>query len=332
MKIGIVSPWRCRCGISTYSEALAPALSTQGAEVYVIRLNRFGRKDTGYFETLATRRIPDVDIILIEHEYGLYEGGEGVFYSNLRQRQGATPIVTTMHGIGIPIPDELISDNSDAVIVHNEFCKKRYDHDCTIIPHGVRLAEPAQRDEAKKALGLDGPVVGTFGFIAPYKGYEFTIRQVGMEFPGVTLLAAGGWHFDLETTYIARMKDLANSLAPGQVRWTGWVEKDMLPTVFGAVDVFLYPNRFASESGALLTMIGYGKCVLANSLSQVMEKANQGAMATYSNDGEFVMKLEELLEKPELREKYEEGARRYALDNSWENVAKRHIDLFGELI
>ena len=330
--MGLVSPWHVRCGVANYSEELATALSQQDADVYVVRLNRFGHKSIEYFETLATRRIPKVDVISVQHEYGLFEGGEGAFYSTLRQRSGATPVVTTMHSVGIPIPDEIISESSDAVIVHNEFCKERYAHDSTVIPHGVRQAEPVPRDEAKKALGLEGPVVGTFGFVAPYKGYEFAIRQIGMEFPGVTLLAIGGWHFDLETTYIARMKDLANSLAPGQVRWTGWAEKEMLPTYFGAVDVFLYPNRYATESGALLTMLGYGKCVLANSLSPVKEKATEGALSTYGNEGEFVMKLEELLEKPSLRTMYEDGARKYSEKNSWSNIAKTHIKLFEDLI
>jgi len=330
--VGLVSPWHVRCGVANYSEELATALSQQDADVYVVRLNRFGHKSIEYFETLATRRIPKVDVISCQHEYGLFEGGEGAFYGTLRQRSGATPVVSTMHSVGIPIPDEIISESSDAVIVHNEFCKERYAHDSTVIPHGVRQAEPVPRDEAKKALGLEGPVVGTFGFVAPYKGYEFAIRQIGMEFPGVTLLAIGGWHFDLETTYIARMKDLANSLAPGQVRWTGWAEKEMLPTYFGAVDVFLYPNRYATESGALLTMLGYGKCVLANSISPVKEKAAEGALSTYGNEGEFVMKLEELLEKPSLRTTYELGAMKYAEENSWSNIARAHIKLFEELI
>lgn len=332
MKLCIVSPWLVRCGISSYTFDLANALSNLGVDTYITRLNRFGRKDIDYFETLATRRVPKVDIISVQHEYGLFEGGEGAFYGTLRQRSGATPVVTTMHGVGIPIPDEIISENSDAVIVHNKFCKERYAHDSTVIPHGVRQAEPVPRDEAKKALGLEGPVVGTFGFVAPYKGYEFAIRQVGMEFPGVTLLAVGGWHTDLETTYIARMKDLANSLAPGQVRWTGWAEKEMLPTYFGAVDVFLYPNRYMTESGSLLTAIGYGKCVLARDLSPNREREAAGALITFNNEGEFVMRLEELLGKPELRGRYEEGARKYAEANSWDNIAKRHIKLFEELL
>ena len=332
MKAGIITPWKVRCGIASYSEDLAMALSHQGVEVYIIRLNRFGRKDIEYFETLSGRRIPQVDVISVQHEYGLFEGGEGVFYSRLRQRAGAVPVVSTMHSVGIPIPDEIISENSDKLIVHNEFCKGRLTHDSVVIPHGVHPAQTVPREEAKRALGLEGAVVGLFGFIAPYKGYEFAIRQIGMEFPGVTLLVAGGWHMDLETTYIARMKDLAGAIAPNQVKWTGWVDRDRLPTVFGAMDVCLYPNIYATESGALLTMVGYGKCVLARSISPVREKEAQGALVAYSNDGEFVMKLEELLSRPEVREKVEEGARRYAEANSWDNVAKRHVKLFEELL
>ena len=126
--------------------------------------------------------------------------------------------------------------------------------------------------------------------------------------------------------------DLANTLAPGQVRWTGWVEKDMLPVIFGASDVVLYCNKYATESGALLTAVGYGRCVLANALSPIKEKEAEGALATYSKEGELVMRLEELLQDPTLRHRYEAGARRYAEKNSWEKVARMHLDLYEELL
>jgi len=276
--------------------------------------------------------MPKVDVIHVSHEYGLYQGGEGVFYGNLRQRQGATPIVTTMHGVGNPIPDEIVAENSDAVIVHNKFCEERYDHPSTVIPHGVSPETPIQMEEAKNRLKLEGPVVTVFGFVGPYKGVETAIRTIGMDFPGVNLLVAGGWHVDYETTYMTQVKDLANTLAPGQVKWTGWVERDMLPVIFGASDVVLYCNRYATESGALLTALGYGRCVLAKALAPIREKEAEGALATYSNEGELVMRLEELLQRPEMRRTYEQGAERYAAKHSWGKVARTHLDLYGELL
>jgi len=330
MKVAIVTPIFCRCGISTYSEALAPALSQQDADIYIVRLKRLGQKSIQYFETLATRRIPKVDIVHIQHEYGLYRGGEGAFYSRLRQSLGSTPIVTTMHGVASPIPDEIVFNNSDAVIVHNEFCRERFIHDCEVIPHGVHPAETVPMKEAKEKLGLDGPVVTVFGFIGPYKGYEEAIRTIGLEFPDVTLLAAGGWHVDLETTYIQRLKMVADQIAPGQVKWTGWVDREELPTIFGASDVMLYCNRYGTESGSLLTSIGYGRCVLARAIPLVREK--EGALKTFKTDAELILGLEELLQNPELRAKYEEGARKYSQEHSWDRIAERHINLYSELL
>ncbi len=330
MKVSLVTPWKVRCGISTYSEALAPALSRQGADVYIVRLKRLGQKSIQYFETLATRRIPEVDVVHVQHEYGLYRGGEGAFYARLRKALGTTPVVTTMHGVASPIPDEIVSNNSDAVVVHNEFCRERFIHDCTVIPHGVHPAETVPMKEAKEKLGLEGPVVTLFGFIGPYKGYEEAIRTIGLEFPDVTLLAAGGWHVDLETTYIMRLKVVADQIAPGQVKWTGWVEPEDLSTIFSASDVVLYCNRYATESGSLLTSVGYGRCVLARVLPMVREKG--GAVKTFKTDAELILGLEDLLQNPTHRAEYEAGARKYAEAHSWDRIAKRHLDLYGELL
>ena len=332
MKVAIVAPWAVRCGIYAYTRDLALALSRQGADVYIVRLNRFGEKSTEYFETLASRRMPEADLIHVQHEYGLYRGGEPAFYGTLRQRQGATPIVSTMHGVGLPVPDEVVFDHSDQVIVHNGWCAERYGHPCKVIPHGVEPATPVEAGEAKDRLRLDGPVVTVFGFIGPYKGVETAIRTVGMDFPGVNLLMAGGWHVEYETGYMAQMRALADAVAPGRVRWTGWVEPDMLPVVFGASDVVLYCNKFATESGALLTALGYGRCVLAHGLPPIREKEETGALQTYTQEGELVLKLERLLEDPALRRGYEEAARRYAEEHSWDRMARLHLDLYEELV
>ena len=330
MKVAMVTPWKVRCGIATYSEALVHELSKLGAEVYIVRLHRLGEKTAEYFETLASRRIPKVDLIHVQHEYGLYRGGEPHFYGAL-PFSGPTPVVTTMHGVGIPQPDQMVFENSDEVIVHNDWCKRAFGHDCRVIPHGVQLGTPVEKEEAKRSLGLEGPVVTVFGFIGPYKGVETAIRTIGLDFPGVNLLMAGGWHVERETNYIAQMKQLANSVAPGRVHWTGWVPPEKLPTIFGATDVVLYCNKAATESGALLTALGYGKCTLAHSLPPIKEKEKKGALMTYDTEGQLIMHLEQLLEDTGLRAKYEEGARRYAEENSWDKVAQLHIDLYGEL-
>ena len=80
-------------------------------------------------------------------------------------------------------------------------------------------------------------------------------------------------------------------------------------------------------------MIGHGRCVLARSLSPNREKEEAGALKTFKTDAELILGLEELLQNPELRARYEEGARRYADSVKWSpNTAERHIDLYNSLL
>lgn len=334
MDIALVTPWMTRCGIATYSKALAEELANLDNRIYVVRLNRFGIKTVEYFETLATRRIPTVDILHVEHEYGLFSGGEGAFYSRLRAMHELLPIVTTMHTTGNPIPDQVVAQNSDELVVHNEYCKHRFGYDCHVIPHGVKPRECEDKIEAKKKLGIDPetPVVMLFGFISPYKGIESAIRTVGLEFPDVKLLVVGGWHTQIETNYMITLKRMSEQYAPNQALWLGWVPNKELPTMFGASDVCLYCNKFMSESGALLTMIGFGKCVLASNLPPNREKETKEALMCFENEGDLIRKLERLLTNPELRAKYEEGARNYAKEFSWEKIAEKHIKVYEDLL
>lgn len=334
LAIGIISPWKVRCGIATYTEHLAKALADLDHKIYIVRLHRFGRRSVEYFQTLAARRIPKCQILSVQHEYGLYDGGEGFFYSTLRSQHQPLPVATTMHATGNPAIDGVVYESSDLVIVHNDFCLRRLDREAKVIPHGVESWTPAPLRESREKLGLevDRAVVVLFGFIGPYKNYELALRVMGLEFPDVQLLVAGGWHVQTDTPYIEGLKHMANNLCPGQAKWMGWVADEELPYVFGAGDVCLYPNKFISESGALLTMVGFGKCVLAGNLAPNREKEPKDALFCFENEADLIRKLERLLTDPELRHRYEEGARRYSEEWSWSNVANMHLNLYEEIL
>ncbi|GAH09606.1 unnamed protein product, partial [marine sediment metagenome] len=178
MKIAMVTSWACRCGIFTYSEQLSYALTRQkdsreeDVEVYIVRLPRFGNKYPKTMENVANSVPKDAEIISVQHEYGLYKNLEYDFYAALKSL--GKPIVTTMHAVGNFTADQIISVLSNEIIVHNEFCKKRFNYPCRIIPHGCDPTNPMDRREAKKALAIppEVPIVGYIGFISNYKGLE----------------------------------------------------------------------------------------------------------------------------------------------------------------
>jgi glycosyltransferase involved in cell wall biosynthesis len=333
LKVAMVSTFFARCGIATYSEALSKALGEAGCEVYGVRVPRFGRKYPEIVQDIV-ERIPvnDVDLIHVQHEYGIWQNHEPVFYKMLAQL--GKPIVTTMHAIGNYQVDSLVSAGSDRVVVHNEFCARKFPYPTVIIPHGCNPVECPPMEECKKGYGihLDAFIVGYCGFISPYKGLE-TLIDASTKLKNIGLLIAGGWHTASgDTEYIAKVKKHSLEVLEGRCQWIGYVPDDRLSTAYGAMNIVVYPSVWATESGALLTAVSHGKAVVASNVAPFREKEKVYALMTFKNVDDLARKIKRLMKDERLRSKLEEGARNYAEVNSWNEVAKRHIALYEQVL
>jgi len=335
MRIALCSPWMVRCGIYTYSRNLAEAIADLGHEVYIVRLPRFGIKTPDLVRLVAEKFPRDADLFVISHEYGLFHGFEGDFYGELKKLYPDKPLITIMHSVGNFMVDRVVAEVSRAVIVHNKFCFKRfgYPKKTVIIPHGAKPVKCPPREESKKSLGIDPriPIVGYCGFISTYKGLE-TLIEAMTKIPQAALLIGGGWHAGPDTTYITNLKQTSLSLLPGRCQWLGYVPDEKLATVYGAMDVVVYPSRFATESGALIMALSHGKAVIASNVPPFKEKEKVGALMTFKSVNDLRRKIRKLLKDKSLREKYEKNAWEYAMKTSWKEVAKKHIKLYEEVL
>jgi len=335
ISVGMITTWKCKCGVATYSENLVNALAKLGIDVYVVRVSRFGQKTADMLLNVV-QRIPvdKIDIINCQHEYGIFQGLEREFYVALKAL--GKPLVTTMHATGIRFEiDSGIATTSDRVIVHNEFCGKRlgYPKKTVIIPHGAKPSETVPAEEAKRSFGIDPrtPIVGYCGFISNYKGLELLIEAM-TKVPKAALLIAGGWHTETDTPYITMLKQKSLEVLPARCQWVGYIPDERLPAAYGAMDVVVYPSRYATESGALIMALGYGKAVLASNIEPFKEKEKVGALMTFKGVRDLTLKIKRLLKDEELRHKLEEGAKKYCEETSWGNIAKKHVALYEEVL
>ena len=332
MRVAMVTPHAVRCGIASYSDALSEALAEKGVDIYIVRLPRFGRKSDPIFGQVVNKiPVSDVDLIHVQHEYGLYNGHEVTFYNGLKRL--GKPIVSTMHAVGNLGIDRTIDDASDKMIVHNEFCKKRLRFDSEVIPHGCKPSETMPREKAMKRLGIDPkvPLVGYCGFISHYKGLETLIEAVS-KIPKSALLLGGGWHAGPGTQYMASLNQMTQRLLPNRCKWLGFVPDEDLPMVYGGMDILCYPSIYATESGALLMGLSHGKATIASRIAPFRSKEKLGALTTFKGVNSLVKKIRLLLRDDEYRTSLEEGAQRYAFENRWEKIADRHIELYKEVL
>ena len=332
ISVALITPWKKKCGIATYSEALSGALAEKGVDVYIVRLPRFGRKTPQILQKVVNQiPVSDVDLIHIQHEYGLYSNLEGGFYGGLKRL--GKPIVSTMHAVGNRTIDRVVADVSDKVIVHNQFCKKRFSFNSDIIPHGCKPSKTVPREEAMKRLGIDArvPLVGYCGFISAMKGLETLIEAVS-KIPESALLIGGGYQAGPGTQYMASLNQMTQKLLPHRCKWLGFVPDDELATAYGAMSILVYPSSYSTESGALLMGLSHGKATIASRIGPFRSKEKEEALITFRGVKDLTRKIKRLLKDDELREKLEEGARRYAFENRWEVIAEKHIELYDGLI
>jgi len=266
-----------------------------------------------------------------QHEYGLYQNNEPNFYQALKLLK--KPIVTTMHAVGNPQIDEAISSGSNRLITHNEYCKSHLDYPSTIIPHGCAVKPTADEAISKRKYGIpsEAPIIGYLGYISPYKGLETLIEAV-RNTPGVALAIAGGSHSAQDTEYLVKLKDRTLRELQGRCVWLGYIPEQDLKYAYAAMDLLVYPSRYATESGALLTAMGYGRVILASKLPPFVEKEKVGALATYANVAELQQAIKVLIANEDQRASIKVKALAYCEKNSWEEVAKMHIKLYEEVL
>ena len=332
MRVAMVAPHAVRCGIASYTKDLSQALAEKGAEVLIIRLPRFGRKTPELLQQVVNKiPVQDVDLIHVQHEYGLYSNLEGGFYGGLNRLE--TPIVTTMHAIGNLTIDRVTATASDKVIVHNDFCKKGFRFKSEVIPHGCKPSKTMPREEAMRRLEIDEriPLVGYCGFLSEYKGLE-TLIEAMSKIPEAALMIGGGWHAGPGTQYIAKINELSQNLLPHRCKWLGFVPDDELARAYGAAHLIVYPSSYSTESGALLMALSHGKAVIASRIAPFREKEKLGALTTFRGVNSLVKKIRKVLRNDEYRASLEAGARNYAFENRWEVIAEKHISLYQEVV
>jgi glycosyltransferase involved in cell wall biosynthesis len=255
------------------------------------------------------------------------------------------PRVLTGHYILPPRPSRLqlgvarrAFGAMDAVVAHSEHGARRLRAELgldpgrvRVIPHGAFDYLTALPEEAPLPSGLEGaegPVILFFGLLRPYKGVDTLLRAFA-RVKGAELWIVGNPRMDL-----APLRRLA-AKAPGRVRFLSrFVEDSEIPPIFRRADMVVLPYRDAEHSGVLYTGLAFGKAMVLSEVGGFREVAAEGAARLVPPEDVEALAgaLRDLLGDEGARAELEAGAREAAAGAySWDAVARRTLDLYGEL-
>jgi glycosyltransferase involved in cell wall biosynthesis len=352
------------CGVATFSAALSEGLATSQADVRVVRvgdpsLPAMGRVVAGLADDEvvpsedAIDALNDADVVIVQHEYGIYAGHDGSSVVAVLEGLEVPSIVVAHTVLRSPTAHqrsvlEAVVDAADAVIVMTEAGRDRliegFDVDpgkVDVIPHGAAVV-PVRTGERTES-GAGGLL--TWGLLGPGKGIEWAIDALALlddVRPEVRYLIAGDTHPKVAATDGEAYRDMLRRRAAG-LGLASSVSFDAgyrgLPALAELIDgssvvVLPYDSPDQVTSGVLVDAVAAGRPVVATAFPHAVELLATGAglVVPQRDPVALAAALRRVLTEPGLADAMAAEARRIAPALAWPAVAARYAALGDELL
>jgi glycosyltransferase involved in cell wall biosynthesis len=300
-----------------------------------------------------------IDVVNIQHEFGLYKGNFGSYILEFMRRV-RKPIVTTLHTI-LPNPPpgmrDVVKDLyalSDAVVSSAnagiELLNNTYGLDkkkLTLIPHGVPSVPFIDTTLPKKRLGLSGKfVIASYGLINPDKGIENVIEALPSVIDvnpdkEILYMVVGASHPALDEKVRQRYRDKLDSLinrlglAKNVVFVQRYLPNREMIAHFLATDICAVTNTNPNQvsSGVLSQAIGCGKSIVATEFTHAVEVLSngRGLLTKFNCPEDTAEKINLLVGDDELRNAISRQVYEYAQSITWDKIAGRYLNVLSQL-
>jgi glycosyltransferase involved in cell wall biosynthesis len=360
-----------QCGIATFTTDLCEAIAGEypGTSCIAIPVND---TEAGYLypdrvrfeltemDVESYRRAADflntnnVDIVSLQHEYGIFGGRAGSHILALL-RELRMPIVSTLHTI-LRNPDadqrrvlEEISALSDRLVVMSErgsaLLQQVYDvpqEKIDVIPHGIPDLPFVDPSFYKDLFGVEGKtVLLSFGLLSPNKGIENVIAALPTilaRHPNVMYIVLGATHphvlrsegetYRLSLQRLAREKGVEGNV----IFYNRFVALEELVQFISAADIYITPYLDAAQStsGTLAYTLGAGKAVISTPYPYAEEllAEDRGTLIPFRDPQALAEQVIGLLDNEAGRHAMRKRAYLFGRDMIWPQVARRYLQSF----
>ena len=359
------------CGIATFTTDLCEAIAAQYRQTTCIALPvndieagyayptrvRFelAEKDIDSYRRAADfLNINNVDLVSLQHEYGIFGGLAGSHILMLL-RELRMPVVTTLHTIlREPDPDqklvlEEVAALSDRLVVMSkhgvEFLQEIYGvppEKIDLIPHGIPDVPFVDPSFHKDLFGVEGKaVLLSFGLLSAGKGIENVISALPAilaRHPNVVYIVLGATHPHVVQsegeTYRQSLQWLAQEKGvDGQVIfYNRFVSLKELVEFISAADIYITPylNVAQITSGTLAYTLGAGKAVISTPYwyAEEMLAEGRGALVPFRDPAALAEQVIALLDNESQRHAMRKRAYMFGRAMIWPEVAHQYIASF----
>lgn len=309
-KIIFISTWNIGCGIATYTKYLSEELNKLYPKLFMVDPINQGALD----------HYINGKLVHLQHEFGIVP----------ELPNTDNKVIITWHSVYKPqyavykLESRL---NAVAHIVHCEDASKCIDtlSDIYVIDHGSALIPEMKKEDARKILGINNvnkPIGFIFGFQSANKKYDEIINAA--KNTNIHIIVSGAKH---ESGYKTNLSNSDNITFIDRCL----TEKDVnLYALASDLLLFDYVGQdHYSCSGAMHRTIGAGRPVVCSNTKHFSDLTDGRNALKFNNQEELEECIEFALANPK---KFGRAARAYAKETSWNNVAKKHLEIYSHYV
>jgi len=364
------------CGIATFSYDLIQTINKKFTQDYRVEvcaveseIERHSYDSTvkyvlntseqGDFEAISKKlnQNTDVDLICIQHEFGLYSENQESFLQLVLSI--TKPIVIVFHTVLSHPKDDsreylrniidacqavVVMTHSSSAILQNEY--QIASDKINIIPHGTHLVSQIDKKQLKKRYGFSGrEILSTFGLLSPGKSIETTLDAlpaVIKENPSVLFLIIGETHPAIVKKYgetyreslEIKVKDL--NLTNNVKFINKYLDIDTLLEYLQMTDVYLFTSSDPDQavSGTFVYALSCGCPIIATPIPHAFEllSDNTGIIFNFHDSSQLAKSTNSLLKDEKLRIQMGISGLQKTAFTAWENTAIAYTLLFERIM
>jgi glycosyltransferase involved in cell wall biosynthesis len=379
MKIAFIGTYTPReCGIGTFTKNLVDSVTDNKTNLvkevggFVVAMNDYEQDyhypeevklkirqehQADYLEPANYINLSGADLCILQHEFGIFGGQNGVYILPLLHRL-SIPFVVTLHTVlekpsynEKAVLKEICKMASRVVVMRNktiQLLTSVYDlqqEKLVLISHGVPdiQYEPSQ---SKKEFKLEGKkVLLTFGFIGRNKGIETVVKalpDVIGKFPDVLYLVLGKTHPNVlrhsgeeYRNYLQRLVKKLD-LNDHVVFLNEFVDERELFKYLSACDIYITPyvNEAQITSGTLSYAMGVGCAVISTPYWHAAELLDdgRGRLFKFNDSGSLAAILNDLLDDPDELKELQKKSKTYGKEVTWPKIGLKYAELCNSVL
>ena len=305
-KIVLASTWNISCGIATYTRYLFDSLDKISSGTFAVNPINKG----------LLKYKNDGRLTHLQHEFGIVPEPPKI----------GSKLIVTWHTVSKHTNDSIEEYEYDydvvAHIVHTGHARQNIESSADVwaIPHGSMLIPEMKKEDARRLLGIniDIPIGFVFGFQSGDKNYGRLIDAASDT--GMHLIISGAPH------NVASLKNIPNDRNVTFIN--RFLVENEVNLYASASDILLFDyaaKDHFSVSGAMHRIIGAGRPVICSDVNHFGDIENGHNCLKFKDRKELERCIRDALRNSD---QLGIAARNYAQRTSWENIARRHIEIY----